>query len=100
MTALGAVRMRNPDLHGWFHEGDATQLLERAIQVCVRDHGGRVTAAPTLKVIDLEVEPGQTFLLSILVVEDDVDRWWDEYLRVHGWVDSIAEITRRIESRM
>lgn len=86
-------------LYGWFHEGDATPLLEHAIQVCVRDHGGRVSAAPTLKVVDMKIGSGRTRPVSILVIEDDKDGWWDEYLRVHGWVDSVDEITRRLADR-
>ena len=70
--------MRDPDLYGWFHEGDATPLLERALRTCARDHGGSVTAAPTVKVIELQTGVRETRPVSIFVVEDDSDGWWEE----------------------
>jgi hypothetical protein len=88
--------MRGPELFGWFHEGDASQLLEVAMLACSREHGGRLTAAPTLKVIELELDAGVTRPASILVIEDDPDGWWEEYLRVHGWTNSLPELMKRL----
>jgi hypothetical protein len=77
--------MREDERTAFFIPGNAN-AVERVLEQCRRENGGRLVGNPTVqKPTGFEVEGGDK--VSIVIIEDDADRagWWREYSRVHGY---------------
>lgn len=67
--------------------GDCRREIERAIQQCTAEHGGRLIGDPTVEVLQSTCNDGTQAILTIVYLEDgDPTGWWREWLTVHGWL--------------
>lgn len=76
-----------PRPDAWLLRGEGQPLVDKAVEECARDYGGKVTGDPwTFTRTDPRGDRSR-LPASFVLVENDPDRWWHAYARVHGWLE-------------